>query len=100
MAKPEFKETAVREIFQHALEHEKGVTKSIHEIAALAREEKDYATEGLAQWYVDEQVEEEKNATEILQTIDLVGNSAQGLFLLNVELGKRDLGVASDFTKM
>jgi ferritin len=100
LAKPDFKETTIKEIFQHALEHEKGVTKSIHEIAALAREEKDYATDGLAQWYVDEQVEEEKNATEILQTIDLVGNSAQGLFLLNVELGKRDLGVASDFTKM
>jgi ferritin len=82
------------------LEHEQGVTKSIHEIMALAIEEKDYATQVLAQWYVNEQVEEEKNATEILQAIDLVGNSAQGLFLLNVELGKRDLGVPSDFTKM
>jgi len=100
IAKPDFKETAIKEIFQHALEHEKGVTKSIHEIADLAVEEKDYATQGLAQWYVAEQVEEERNATDILQTIDLIGNSAQGLFLLNVELGKRDLGVASDFTKM
>jgi ferritin len=100
IAKPEFKETTIKELFQHALEHEKGVSGSIREIAALAREEKDYATEGLAQWYVAEQVEEERNATEILQTIDLVGNSAQGLYLLNVELGKRDLGVASDFTKL
>jgi ferritin len=76
------------------------VTKSIHEIAAQAAEEKDYATGVLAQWYVTEQVEEEKNATEILQTIDLLGNSAQGLFLLNVELGKRSLSVPSDFTKL
>ena len=52
------------------------------------------------QWFVNEQVEEEKNATEILQTIDLVGNSAQGLFLLNVELGKRSLSAPSDFTKL
>ncbi|MGA2546807.1 MAG: ferritin [Rectinemataceae bacterium] len=100
IAVPSFKETGIKELFQHVLEHEKGVTKSIHEIMAQAIEEKDYATQVLAQWYVNEQVEEEKNATEILQAIDLVGNSAQGLFLLNVELGKRDLGVQSDFTKM
>jgi len=66
----------------------------------LAVSEKDYATQILLQWYVTEQVEEEKNASEILQTIDLLGNSAQGLFLLNVELGKRSLSVPSDFTKM
>ena len=100
MASPDFKETGIKELFQHVLEHEKGVTKSIHEIMALAIEEKDYATQNLAQWYVDEQVEEEKNDMEILQAVDLVGNSPQGLFLLNVELGRRDLGVPSDFTKM
>ena len=98
IASPDFKETGVMELFQRVLEHEKGVTASIREIAAMAREEKDYATEGLMQWYVSEQVEEERNAAEILQTIDLMGGSAQGLFLLNVELGKRSLGVPSDFT--
>jgi ferritin len=100
LAKPDVKETSIKEFFQRSLEHEKGVTKSIHEIVAQAAEEKDYATEILAQWYVSEQVEEEKNASEILQTIDLLGNSAQGLFLLNVELGKRALSVPSDFTKL
>jgi len=97
---PDFKETAVKELFQHVLEHEKAVTKSIHEIMAQAIEEKDYATQILDQWYVDEQIEEEKNATEILQSIDLLGGSPQGLYLLNVELGKRKLGVPSDFTEM
>lgn len=100
IAVPAFKETGIKELFQHVLEHERGVTKSIHEIMALAIEEKDYATQVLDQWYVNEQVEEEKNDLEILQAIDLVGNSSQGLYLLNVELGKRDLGVPSDFTKM
>ena len=97
---PEFKETAVKDLFQHVLEHERGVTKSIHEIMTLAIEEKDYATQVLNQWYVDEQVEEEKNASEILQTIDLVGNAQQGIFLLNIELGKRKLGVPSNFSEM
>jgi ferritin len=100
MAKPEFKDQTVKEIFEHALEHEKGVTRSIHEIMAQAVEEKDFATQSFIKWYVDEQVEEERNATEILQTIDLVGNSAQGVFLLNIELGKRKLSVSSDFTAL
>jgi len=100
IAKPEFKESGVKELFQRALEHEKGVTKSIAEIMALAGEEKDYATQTLAQWFVNEQVEEEKNASEILQTVDLMGNSPQGIFMLNIELGKRSLSVPSDFTKL
>jgi ferritin len=100
IAAPVFKETGIKELFQHVLEHEKGVTRNIDEIMAMAIEEKDYATQVLAQWYVNEQVEEEKNDMDILQAIDLIGNSSQGLYLLNVELGKRDLGVTSDFTKM
>jgi ferritin len=100
IAKPEFKDQTVKEVFEHALEHEKGVTKSIHEIMAQAVDEKDFATQSFIKWYVDEQVEEERNATEILQTIDLVGNSAQGVFLLNIELGKRKLGAPSDFTAL
>ena len=99
IAAPDFGETSVKELFQHVLEHEKGVTKSIHEIMALAIEEKDYATQVLDQWYVNEQIEEEKNASEILQSIELVGNTPQGVFLLNVELGKRKLGVPSNFTE-
>jgi ferritin len=100
IATPEFRETTVKDLFQHVLEHEKAVTKSIHEIMALAIEEKDYATQVLDQWYVDEQVEEEKNASEILQSIELMGNTLQGVFLLNVELGKRTLGVPSNFTEL
>jgi ferritin len=65
---------------------------------ALAIEEKDYATQTLAQWYVSEQVEEEKNAQEIIQTVDLLGNSPHGTFMLNIELGKRSLSVPADFT--
>lgn len=99
IAAPSFKETGIKELFQHVLEHEKGVTKSIHEIMTQAIEEKDYATQAFTQWYVNEQIEEEKNDTDILQAIELIGNSNQGLYLLNIELGKRDLDVPSDFTK-
>lgn len=94
----EFKEKEVKSIFQRVLSHEQSVTSSIREIMDLAIAEKDYATQNLVQWYINEQIEEEKNATEILQNIDLLGNSAQGLFMLNIELGKRDPSVPLDFT--
>jgi ferritin len=94
---PEFKEKEVKSIFQRVLSHEQGVTSSIREIMDLAIAEKDYATQDLVQWYINEQIEEEKNATEILQNIDLLGNSPQGLFMLNIELGKRNPSVPLDF---
>lgn len=100
IAAPEVKSADIKEIFERVLEHEKGVTASIHEISALAKEEKDYATESFNQWYVNEQIEEEKNAMDILQSLSLVGNSAQGVFMLNIELGKRSLGVPADFTAL
>jgi len=97
---PAFSETGIKELFQHILKHEQFVTSSIREMVELARAEKDYATENLLQWYIDEQVEEEKNDMEIIQTSDLLGNSPHGLFLLNVELGKRANGAPLDFTKI
>ena len=97
---PKVESKEMKKLFVQVLEHEKFVTASIREIMALAISEKDYATMGLAQWYIDEQVEEEKNASDILKTYDLIGGSAHGAFMLNIELGKRDLSVPSDFTKM
>jgi len=97
---PKFSETGIKELFQHVYTHEQGVTASIREMVELARSEKDYATENLLAWYINEQVEEEKNDLDILQAIDLLGNSQHGLFMLNIELGKRDASVALDFTKV
>ncbi|HQB08144.1 MAG TPA: ferritin, partial [Rectinema sp.] len=54
---PEFKENEIKPLFQHVLSHEKSVTASIREIMDMAIAEKDYATQILAQWYIDEQIE-------------------------------------------
>ena len=96
--KPEVKAKTVKEIFEAALEHEKFVTASIRELLELSIAEKDYATENLTRWYIDEQAEEEKNATEILRNIELMGDGKQGLFMLNIELGKRAPTIPLDFT--
>lgn len=97
---PAVKAKTIKEIFEATLEHEKFVTASIRELLELAIAEKDYATENLVRWYVDEQVEEEKNAIDILQTLEVMGDSKQGQFMLNIELGKRKPTIPLDFTSM
>ena len=61
----------------------------IHELYALAVEEKDYALQTLMHWYIDEQVEEEDNAGGVLDKLRLIGDSGPNLFLLDRELGQR-----------
>ena len=76
-------------MFEQTLEHEKKVTSLIHNLCNIAAEEKDYATANLLQWYVNEQVEEEANAQEILDDLNFIGNDKVGFYMLDKELGKR-----------
>ena len=75
--------------FEHALAHEQRVTASIHAIYALAVQENDYATMSMLKWFIDEQVEEEKNADEIIQHLKLIGNDGVGLLMLDRKLAER-----------
>ena len=89
---------SVKEMFVKTLEHEQFITKSINQIADLAQKENDHATYAFIQWYVNEQVEEEKNDNEILQRLKLAGEGGPGLFMLDGYLGSRPLSVQSDFS--
>jgi len=75
--------------FEQVLAHEQHVTKLIHELYEVAIEEKDYALQTLLHWFIDEQVEEEENAEAIIDSLRLAGQSGQGLFLVDRELGQR-----------
>lgn len=77
------------EAFEDTLAHEKVVTGLINDLMTLAREEKDYATEIMLQWFVSEQVEEEDSVNEILDTLRLIGDKGQAIYMLDKELGKR-----------
>ena len=77
------------EVFQHVYKHELEVTRSIHNLADLAIQEKDHATYAFLQWYVDEQVEEEATADQIVQQLKFIGNEVGPLFNLDKELGTR-----------
>ncbi len=56
-----------------ALKNEEAVTKSIYNMVEFAQEEKDYNTYSFLQWFVDEQMEEEKSFGAILHKFDLIG---------------------------
>lgn len=75
--------------FEAVLGHEKKVTASIKELVSLARQENDYATEIMLQWFISEQVEEEASAMDIVDKLKLIKDSAQGLFMLDSFLGQR-----------
>jgi len=76
-------------IFEETLEHEKKVTAMINDIMKVAREENDYATESMLQWFIDEQVEEEDAASEILDHLKFIDGKGQGILMLDRELGNR-----------
>ncbi|MDP9409130.1 MAG: ferritin [Actinomycetota bacterium] len=78
------------EVFERALAHEQKVTAMINDLYGLAVRENDYASQAFLQWFVTEQVEEEKNAGEVVETLKMVGDKSEALFLLDRELGQRD----------
>jgi ferritin len=77
------------ELFQQVLEHEQKVTGMIHRLYALAVKENDYAAQIMLQWFITEQVEEEKNATEIIENLKLIDAHGTAVLMLDKQLGKR-----------
>lgn len=71
------------------LSHEKFVTESINNLMALAVDDKDFASIAFLQWYVNEQVEEESTAKQILDKCKMVADSPSGLFMIDAELAAR-----------
>lgn len=87
--KPQSSYASVLVAFEETLKHEKQVTASIHSIMDLAIEEKDYATKILMDWFVNEQVEEEATAKEIVDKLKLVKDNISALFFIDQQLGSR-----------
>ena len=83
---------AVSKIFGQVLEHEQEVTRHICDLMALAQKESDYATQGLLQWFVKEQVEEEATASAIVAKLGMIGQDMRGLFMVDREMAMRAKG--------
>jgi ferritin len=78
--------------FEQALAHEMNVTMMIDGLYGMAVQHGDYASQVFLQWFVTEQVEEERTATEIVQTLKNLGNDPASLLILDRELGARQPG--------
>ena len=89
IAEPKCDYKSPHDAFKASLGHEQKVSASICAIYELAVAEKDFATLSFLKWFLDEQVEEEKNVTEMLTKLEMVGDNRNGLFQLDHQAGKR-----------
>ncbi len=86
LPKPQNDWQAILDVFKDVLQHEEMVTGMINNLFEVCMQEKDYLTSNFLQWYIQEQVEEEAGAREILDKLTLAGNSQGGLFHFDKEL--------------
>jgi ferritin len=87
--RPQADYASVKDVFTQVLAHEQKVTALINALYGVAVKENDYATQIEVQWFIKEQVEEEKHATEILDTLKIAGESGPSLIMLDRHLGSR-----------
>lgn len=81
-----------RDVFEQAYRHEQQVTASINKVYGLAMDERDFASTGFLDWFVQEQVEEEKTSGLLAEQLRMVGEDRPGLLMLDRELGQRKRG--------
>ena len=89
IAKPKEDYADALEAFKAAYAHEQYVTERIYKLVDLAVEEKDYATQSMLQWYVDEQMEEEDNTCSIVSKLEFLGADKHGVYTVDRELAAR-----------
>jgi ferritin len=86
---------SVLDMFKQTLEHEKKVTGLIQNLMTIAKEDKDYASENRLIWFIDEQVEEEESAREMIASFEAVEGNKYGMYMLDKELASRVYNVPS-----
>jgi len=87
--KPEGEFKSPLDIMELVLEHEKKVTASINAVYELAVKEKDYPTQIMLEWFIKEQVEEERSAEDTLNMLRMIGDAPAGLLMLDRQLASR-----------
>ena len=89
IAKPPADYKTPIDVMKKVLEHEKKVTGTIEALYELALKEKDYAAQVMLHWFIKEQVEEEKNASDIIEMLKAIGDAPVGLAMLDARVGAR-----------
>lgn len=80
---------SIKHAFEKTLEHEKVVSSLINELYTIALEEKDYASQSMLKWFIDEQVEEEETARDYIDALKKIGDHGYGLYMFDKELAAR-----------
>lgn len=80
---------SVLEMYQETLKHEKVVTSLINNLAAIAAEDRDFASSNMLVWFIDEQVEEEESARDMIFAVESVEGNKYGMYQLDKELAAR-----------
>jgi ferritin len=80
---------SVLDMYKDTLNHEKKVTAMINNLAAIAQQDRDYASVNRIVWFIDEQVEEEEAAREMITTFEAVEGNKYGMYMLDKELAAR-----------
>lgn len=86
---------SVLDMFRQTLEHEKKVTSLIQNLVAIAKEDRDYASENRLIWFIDEQIEEEETAREMIFNLEAVEDNRYGMYMLDKELAARVFNIPS-----
>ena len=79
-------------LFEQVLGHERKITSLINSLYEIALEEKDYAAQVMLHWFIEEQVEEEAAASEILETLRMAGEKGHALIMMDRQLARRGQG--------
>ena len=80
---------SVLDMYRQTLEHEKKVTSLIRNLADIAAEDKDHAATNRLVWFIDEQIEEEESARDMIQAFEAVEGNKYGMYMLDKELAAR-----------
>ncbi len=87
LPKPRQDYKSALDVFETALEQERSVTGAIDGLYKLVEKEGDYASQAWLDWFATEQVEEEKAVTQIVESLRRIGDSGEGLFIMDKDLG-------------
>ena len=80
---------SVLDMYKQTLEHEKKVTSLINNLAYIANEDRDFASINRLNWFIDEQVEEEEAARDMIAAVEAVEGNKYGMYMLDKELAAR-----------
>ena len=89
IAKPKESYNDALDVFRTAYAHEQYVTSRIYKLVDLAVSEKDYATQSMLKWFVDEQMEEEDNTGGIVAKLEFLGSDKHSIYMVDRELASR-----------